>query len=229
MGKIFNALEKYKKERKANTQPQKLKPCDYEALLQYDWATGKLDLEHPLVIQDQGTVQRLITFRLIESDGSLTPAGKAKYAELNGPDPKTAVSQPVSAPAEMTRRPQPAPVTEWQEIETAVDEADLKVALRPVVREKLKPSDWDVLMQYERATRKLDVKEQDADVMRRLLDNDMIFDGGKLTPHALHSSSREVFPPSSPLAVSPVNGVGWFPVIATAELSRISTRILALL
>ena len=29
------------------------------------------------------------------------------------------------------------------------------------------------------------MKAQDADVVRRLLDNDMIFDGGKLTPHAL--------------------------------------------
>ena len=57
--------------------------------------------------------------------------------------------------------------------------------LKPVVREKLTSSDWDVLMQYDRATRKLDVKMQDADVVRRLLDNDMIFDGGNLTPHAL--------------------------------------------
>ena len=81
MGKIFNALEKYKKERRVATRPQKLKPADYEALLQYDWATGKLDLKHPLVIHDPGTFQRLLTFRLIEADGSLTPAGKAQYAE----------------------------------------------------------------------------------------------------------------------------------------------------
>ena len=59
MGKIFNALEKYKKERRATTRTEKLKPGDYEALLQYDWATGKLDLKHPLVIQDPGTVRSL--------------------------------------------------------------------------------------------------------------------------------------------------------------------------
>ena len=40
-------------------------------------------------------------------------------------------------------------------------------------------------MKYDRATRKLDVKRQDADVVRRLLDNEMIFDDGNLTPHAL--------------------------------------------
>ena len=172
MGKIFKALEKYKKERGATRHTEKLKPGDYEALLQYDRDTGGLDLKHPLVIQDPGTVKRLITFRLIEADGSLTPAGKAKYAELNAPEPKTAVSQP-------------APVKEWKEIETAVSETDLQVPLKPVVREKLTPSDWDVLMQYDRVTMKLDVKMQDPDVVRRLVDNDMIFDGGKLTPQAL--------------------------------------------
>jgi protein-tyrosine kinase len=185
VGKIFNALEKYKKERKATTRTEKLKPADYEALLQYDWATGKLDLKHPLVIHDPGTVQRLMTYRLIESDGSLTPAGKAKYAELNGPEPKSAVGKPVPEPEKETRRPQPEPVPEWQEIETAADDTGFKVPLKPVVLEKLKPSDWDVLMQYDRNTRKLDLKDQDAGAVRRLLENDMIFDGGKLTPQAL--------------------------------------------
>ena len=185
MGKIFNALEKYKKERRATTRPQKLKTSDYEALLQYDVATGKLDLKHPLVIQDPGTVDRLMTYRLIEADGSLTPAGKAKYAELNGPEPKSSVSEPVPEPAREIRRPQPEPITEWQEVETAVSETDIKIPLKPAAREKLSPSDWDVLMQYDRATRKLDVKNQDVDVVRRLLNNNMIFDSGKLTPQAL--------------------------------------------
>jgi exopolysaccharide/PEP-CTERM locus tyrosine autokinase len=40
-------------------------------------------------------------------------------------------------------------------------------------------------MKYDRAARKLNVKYQDAGVVRRLMDNDMIFDGGKLTPQAL--------------------------------------------
>ena len=109
MGKIFNALEKYKKERGPTRRPQKLKPVDYDALLRYDSSTGKLDLKHPLVIQDPETVQRLMTYRLIEADGSLTPAGRAKYAELNGSEPKTAVSQAVPEPARQTHHPKPAP------------------------------------------------------------------------------------------------------------------------
>jgi len=127
VGKIFNALEKYKKERRATTRPQKLKPADYESLLQYDRATGKLDLKHPLVTQDPGTVDRLMTYRLIEADGSLTPAGKAKYAELNGPEPKSSVSEPVPEPVKEIRRPRPEPITEWQEVETAVSETDIKI------------------------------------------------------------------------------------------------------
>ena len=82
----------------------------------------------------------------------MTPAGKAKYAELNGPGPKSAVSKPIPKPKKKIRRPKAEPVAEWQEIETAVDETDLKVPLRPVVREKLKPVDWDVLMQYSRTS-----------------------------------------------------------------------------
>jgi len=127
VGKIFNALEKYKKERQVTTRPQKLKPSDYEALLQYDLATGKLDLKHPLVIQDPGTVDRLMVYRLIEADGSLTPAGQAKYAELNGPEPKSSVSEPVPEPASEIRRPRPEPITERREVETAVSETDKKI------------------------------------------------------------------------------------------------------
>ena len=71
-----------------------------------------------------------MTYRLIEADGSLTPAGKAKYAELNGPETKSAVSQPVSEPEKETGRPEPSAVPEWKEIETAVSETDVKVPLK---------------------------------------------------------------------------------------------------
>ncbi len=104
---------------------------------------------------------------------------------MNGPETIPAISQPVSEPEKETGHPEPSAAPEWKKIETAVSEEDVKVPLKPIVREKLTSSDWDVLMKYDRATRKLDVKRQDADVVRRLLDNDMIFDGGSLTPHAL--------------------------------------------
>jgi exopolysaccharide/PEP-CTERM locus tyrosine autokinase len=208
VGKIFNALEKYKKERKASGRPGRLKQGDYEALLQYDWATGKLDLKHPLVNQDPGTIDRLLTYRLIEADGSLTPAGKAKYAELNGPESQSTLSEPT---------PEPAPA--WQEIQTAVDQTDLQVPLRPVVREKLKPSDWDILMQYNRATKKLDVKSQDADVVRRLLGNDMIFDNGGLTPQALQLC-KELEPEKILVTDSVINDTGEIAEIASRPVEE---------
>jgi exopolysaccharide/PEP-CTERM locus tyrosine autokinase len=116
VGKIFNALEKYKKERELVTRPEKLKPADYNALQHYDRATGKLDLKHPLVMQDPGSVDRLMTYRLIEADGSLTPAGKAKYAELNGPGPKKEVRATVSVPEKEISNSQPEPKTEEVQI-----------------------------------------------------------------------------------------------------------------
>ena len=110
MGKIFNALEKYKKERSVIPGTEKLKQSDYEALFQYDRVTGKLDLKNPLVNRDPGTVKRLQTYRLIEADGSLTPAGKVKYAELFSPEPKTSVSEPDSVPEKEFTSPPPEPV-----------------------------------------------------------------------------------------------------------------------
>lgn len=116
MGKIFHALEKYKKERRATPGTEKLKQSDYDALFQYDRVTGKLDLNNPLVNRDSGTVKRLQTYRLIEADGSLTPAGKVKYAELFSPEPKTSVSEPDSVPEKEFTIPQPEPVNELKEI-----------------------------------------------------------------------------------------------------------------
>ena len=84
MGKIFNALEKFKKEQRGTPGTEKLRPTDYEALVHLDETTGKLDLEHPAVTRDPGTVDRLLAYCLIEADCSLTPAGREKSAELKG-------------------------------------------------------------------------------------------------------------------------------------------------
>ena len=195
MGKIFNALEKYKKERSVIPGTEKLKQSDYEALFQYDRVTGKLDLNNPLVNRDPGTVKRLQTYRLIEADGSLTPAGKVKYAELFSPEPKTSVSEPDSVPEKEFTSPPPEPVNELKEIKASetekqvmkktVPEPGPEIPVKPVPMVKLEPSDWDVLMQYDRASRQLDIKTQDPVVVRRLLGNDMITAGGMLTPRAL--------------------------------------------
>ena len=119
MGKIFNALEKYKKEKRATRHTEKLKPGDYQALLQYDSVSGKMDFKHPRVDQNPGTVERLMTYRLIEADGSLTPAGKAKYAELKGSEAKTADSAPVSEPAKKVSRLEPHPPRNGRKLKPA--------------------------------------------------------------------------------------------------------------
>jgi exopolysaccharide/PEP-CTERM locus tyrosine autokinase len=195
MGKIFNALEKYKKERSASPETEKLKQSDYEALLQYDRVTGKLDLNDPLFNRDPGIFKRLQTYRLIEADGSLTPAGKEKYAELFSLQPETPLIEPESVPEKEIVKPPPEPAHELREIKASENEVqdmknlgskpDPKITVQPVSTVKLEPSDLNVLMQHDGTSRKLDIKIQDKLIVRRLLKSGMIFDGGMLTPRAL--------------------------------------------
>jgi len=88
VGKIYSALAKFRNDSGFSSAPGKLKKSDYAALLRYDRTTGKLDLSHPMVTREKGTLKRLIVYRLIEPDGTLTPAGLAKYNELTASLPK---------------------------------------------------------------------------------------------------------------------------------------------
>ena len=81
MGKIFDALEKFSKER-GSAVSDRIKDSDYEALMQFDDATGRIDIENPKVVKDPAVLKRLKTYRLINDDGTLTPAGRAKYEEM---------------------------------------------------------------------------------------------------------------------------------------------------
>ena len=80
MGKIFNALEKYEKERLIKSEMHRLKKADYMALLKYDRATGKLDLFNREIIKDFETPQRLLDNNLVFPDGKLSPKG-LKYCK----------------------------------------------------------------------------------------------------------------------------------------------------
>lgn len=83
MGKIFNALEKYRSERSAPAGPvAPLQREDLVALLQFNRHTGKLNLNARSVIRDPGTVQRLIGHQLILEDGRVTEEGRAKCEKL---------------------------------------------------------------------------------------------------------------------------------------------------
>ena len=124
MGKIFDALGRHKKERKITTPIQTLKTGDYQALLQSDLEAGWLDLKHPLVTQDPGTVDRLLMFRLIDSDGFLTPAGQAKYIELKSLKPKARVSKPISISKNKVLRSESAPGNKSKKVKKAIIETD---------------------------------------------------------------------------------------------------------
>lgn len=75
MGKFFNALEKFEKERLGKAVNQRLRKSDYAALLNYDRVTGKLDLHNRDIIKDIETPQRLLDHNLVFPDGKLSPAG----------------------------------------------------------------------------------------------------------------------------------------------------------
>ena len=81
MGKIFDALEKFSKERGAAVS-DRIKDSDYKTLMQFDDATGRIDIENPKIAKDPRVIKRLKTYRLINDDGTLTPAGRAKYEEM---------------------------------------------------------------------------------------------------------------------------------------------------
>ena len=81
MGKIFTALERYRKER-AGKVSGRLTNSDYDLLLRFDENTGRLETDDPSAVGNSGSLKRLMTYRLIDAGGRLTPAGRAKHQEL---------------------------------------------------------------------------------------------------------------------------------------------------
>jgi hypothetical protein len=75
MGKFFDALEKFEKERLMGASVQKLRKTDLNALLKYNRMIGKLDLFNPEIIRDPETPQRLLDNNLVFPDGKLSPKG----------------------------------------------------------------------------------------------------------------------------------------------------------
>ena len=75
MGKIFDAFEKFEKERLVRTSVLKLRKVDLNALLKYDRRIGKLDLFNTEIIKDPETPQRLLDNNLVFPNGKLSPKG----------------------------------------------------------------------------------------------------------------------------------------------------------
>jgi exopolysaccharide/PEP-CTERM locus tyrosine autokinase len=101
LGKIFDALEKFRKERGSSVSG-KLRNSDYDLLLRFDEKTGRLETDDASAIKDSGGLRRLMTYRLVDSEGRLTPAGIAKLQELRGryKDRKPAKPVPPGTPEE---------------------------------------------------------------------------------------------------------------------------------
>jgi exopolysaccharide/PEP-CTERM locus tyrosine autokinase len=85
VGKISNALEKYRQERKLERRtadrPPEMKPQDWDVLMRYNKKTGKLNLQNRKVIQDPGTINRLLANRMISPDGRLSSTAKRQCKE----------------------------------------------------------------------------------------------------------------------------------------------------
>ena len=81
MGKIFNALEKFSKEGR-NDRSGVTRKSYYDALMQFDQSTGKINIENPEIAGVSASLKRLMTYGLVRANGTLTPAGRAKYKEM---------------------------------------------------------------------------------------------------------------------------------------------------
>ena len=182
MGKIFDALEKFSKER-GGPVSERVKDSDYEALMQFDEATGRIDVTDPKIAKDPRVLKRLKTYRLINDDGTLTPAGRVKYEEMLRKSKENAAGGATQTIGK--------PVFDQKE--------DV-----PSEFEKARQSDWALIMNYDRQTGNLlkydpqtgQLDENSRSILQnpatvqRLIDNQMILPGGWLTPEARRECDR---------------------------------------
>jgi exopolysaccharide/PEP-CTERM locus tyrosine autokinase len=176
LGKIFDALEKFAKE-SGYTKPNSIRQSDYEILMKFDYTTGKVKVDSAPGSLDQRRLKRLMTYRLVREDGTLTPAGRAKYEEIKRRHQDLVPSNSETAPPVEGQTP-----------------PDLPAAESP----GLTASDWAVLINYDRKTGNLLKYEsgtgnldqsstailKDPGTIQRLIDANMMLPGGWLTPEA---------------------------------------------
>jgi exopolysaccharide/PEP-CTERM locus tyrosine autokinase len=153
--------------------------------MQFDDATGRIDIEDPKIAKDPRVLKRLKTYRLINDDGTLTPAGRTKYEELKREHRDSGMAKPVISGQIKEQTP--------MAMETP--------AKKPG---GLSASDWALLVNYDRRTGNLlkydpetgqldgDSRNilQDPATVQRLIDNQMILPGGWLTPEAKRECER---------------------------------------
>lgn len=182
MGKIFTALEKYRRERTGKASGR-LRKSDYDLLLRFDEETGRLETGDASAVGNSGSLNRLMTYRLVDSSGRLTPAGMAKYRELRR--------------AYRDRKPETPAASGRPEKQAPPDPQVSKL-------DKLSASDWAILMKYDRKSNNLLTYEpgtgrldrnsteilKDPALVQRLIDAGTILPGGWLTPAAKSECAR---------------------------------------
>jgi protein-tyrosine kinase len=184
LGKIFNALEKFAKE-SGNAKSNAGRKSYYDVLMQFDQATGKINIDNPEVAGDSTGLKRLMTYGLVRANGTLTPAGRAKYEEMKSrpekPQPSRAIRAAAVRPEKEIRKEKPFK--------------------KPA---RLEASDWAILLKYDRKTGNLlkydpqsgRLDESSVALLRnpaliqRFIDNNWILPGGWLTPQAKEECAR---------------------------------------
>jgi exopolysaccharide/PEP-CTERM locus tyrosine autokinase len=199
VGKIFDALEKFGKE-SGPALSDRIRNSDYEVLMQFDKSTGRIDMTSPAVLKDAHGIKRLMTYRLINDDGTLTPAGRAKYEAMTV---KLGKDKPKGPPAIAE------PIAKHKNTENNI----------PNRFENVTQADWNLLMNYDQRTGnllkydpesgQLDEESrkllQDPATVQRLVDNQMILPGGWLTPEARQACDRIKKEHAKKKSAEPVN------------------------
>jgi capsular exopolysaccharide synthesis family protein len=182
LGKIFDALEKFSKEREY-PKSNAIRKSDYEILMKVDEATRKIKVDIAPGSKDQRRLNRMMTYRLVRADGTLTPAGRAKYEEMKRRQQDAVPSKSETSPRVEGQTP-----------------PEIPAAKSP----GLTASDWAVLMKYDRKTGNLLKYDpetgnldqgstailKDPGTIQRLIDGSMLLPGGWLTPDAKRGCSR---------------------------------------
>jgi exopolysaccharide/PEP-CTERM locus tyrosine autokinase len=179
-------MEKFAKEGgKAKTGSNAIRKSYYHALMQFDETTGKIKVDGPETGGVSTRFKSLVTYGLVRADGSLTPAGKAKYREMKSPPEKRKPSGPAGSLGGRVKK-----------------EVRPKTPVKNIAR--LTASDLAILLKYDRNTGNLlkyDPRTERLDrdsiallrnpaVIQRFIDNNFIMPGGWLTPQAKEECAR---------------------------------------
>jgi len=180
VSKVSDVLKKSRKASDSAVAPPKLKAEDWEALLKYSKHTGKLRLHSSKIMQDPGTVHRLLANKLISPDGRLTRQALLKCEAM-----RRQMRKSLAGRAEDESDPvYPA---------GPADERKASGISSPSI--ELSDADWAILMTYDRQTGHLLQYDsgtgrlgqgslkllRDTGTLQRLLKNKLIYPGGELT------------------------------------------------